>query len=109
MEQAQSVLATTTAHHETAGMSQEGIETAKKEMERSVSSINSQLGLKEAEISRLMALTIELNDRALRAEQIITSTLARESSACDGEENMKKRINQLQVCIYLLFIYTCIY
>jgi hypothetical protein len=32
-------------------------------MERSVSSINSQLGIKEAEISRLMAVTLELNDR----------------------------------------------
>jgi hypothetical protein len=70
LELAQSVSATATAHHETAGMSQEGLEAAKKEMERSVSSINSQLGIKEAEISRLMALTLELNDRASRAEQV---------------------------------------
>jgi ribosome-binding protein aMBF1 (putative translation factor) len=70
LELAQSVSATITAHHETAGMSQEGLEAAKKEMERSVSSINSQLGIKEAEISRLMAVTLELNDRASRAEQV---------------------------------------
>jgi vacuolar-type H+-ATPase subunit D/Vma8 len=49
-----------------------------------------------------MAVTVELNDRASRAEQIVTSGLARESSACDGEDNMKKRINQLQTMVELL-------
>lgn len=75
---------------------------AKKEAERVVEGLTSELGAKDAEISRLMKLSVELGERASRSEQIISTSMSRESAACDGEEAMRKRIGQLQTTVDLL-------
>lgn len=83
-------------------LTQETIDNAKRESERLVETMRAKLGEKEAEVSRLMKVNSELQERAVRAEAIISTSIERENSACDSEENLKKRLNQSQTMLDLL-------
>ena len=49
---------------------QEEMDAQHREMERAVAAASAQLGVKDAEVSRLMAALAEAQDRAARAEQV---------------------------------------
>ena len=85
-----------------AGLTVDSIEAARREMERAVEAMRKELGTKEAEVSRLMALAAEWQDRAQRAEQVASSSLAAEQSAAGGDEAQRKKIGQLQTQADLL-------
>lgn len=83
-------------------LTQENIDNSKRESERLVETMRAKLGEKEAEVSRLMQSVSELQERAVRAEAIINSSIERENSACDTEEVLKKKLNQTQTMLDLL-------
>ena len=85
-----------------AGLTVDSIEAARREMERTVEAMRRELGTQEGEVSRLMALAAEWQDRAQRAEQVASSSLAAEQSAAGGDEAQRKRIGQLQTQTDLL-------
>lgn len=72
LAEAQTALAGAHGKCEQIGRSQEELDLQHKESERSVAAVSAQLGVKEGEISRLMALNTELNERAARAEQVVS-------------------------------------
>ena len=49
-----------------------------------------------------MGLTSELNERATRAEQVLSTSQTRANATCEGEEATKKRVMQLQTTVDLL-------
>ena len=83
-------------------LSQETLDGARKDLDRQLSSMTSDLGGKEATISKLMASVRDLTERATVAEQRLT---AFDSSSVIGdadEATLKKRMGQLQTTVDLL-------
>jgi chromosome segregation ATPase len=77
-------------------------EKSKEQATKTVESLTAQLGAKDAELSKLLTSVRELEDRAVRAEQIVSVSISRENQVCGDEEAMKKRINMLQTQVDLL-------
>ena len=71
---AEAAAALSSAHGKCAeiGRSQEEMDAQHRDMERAVAAASAQLGVQDAEVSRLMAALAEAQDRAARAEQVRT-------------------------------------
>jgi len=87
---------------DTQELTQQDIESARREMERAVEAMRAELGTKEAEVSRLMAASAEWADRATRAERQIADFQSKANGAAEGDEAQRKKIAQLQTQADLL-------
>jgi hypothetical protein len=77
-------------------LSQLSIENAKKDMEHIVEKLRSELGTKESELSKLMALNTELVARVTVAEQINAANADKEVQENIIDDNKTKKLGQLQ-------------
>ena len=78
------------------------VQTAKDQTAKNSEALSAQLGAKDAELSKLMAASRDFEERAVRAEQILTSSLNRENQACGDEDAMTKRNGTLQTQLDLV-------
>lgn len=77
-------------------LTQESIDNARKEMERSLSAMHAELGNKEGEISKLLGRVTQLENELQTAKQQIDASHGKELLTDSSEEQTKKRLNQLQ-------------
>lgn len=75
-------------------------ELAKKD--KQLQQMNSEIGGKDGEISRLMKTLQDVQTRCEVAEQELDKSRVRENQVCGDEESMKKRVGQLQTTVDLL-------
>jgi chromosome segregation ATPase len=78
-------------------ITQESIEFARREMEKAVESMRSELGSKEAEVSRLMIELNTIQNRVIIAEQIVSQNITHSINTSDNDELKQKKLNQLQI------------
>jgi chromosome segregation ATPase len=83
-------------------LSQEALDGARKDLDRQLSSMTSDLGGKEATISKLMASVRDLTERATVAEQRLAAFDSSSVSGDADEATSKKRMGQLQTTVDLL-------
>lgn len=83
-------------------LTQQDIEAARREMERTVEAMRAELGAREAEVSRLMAASAEWADRATRAERQEADYRSLANGVVDGDAALRKKLAQLQTQVDLL-------
>ena len=83
-------------------LTQQDIEAARREMERTVEAMRAELGAREAEVSRLMAASAEWADRATRAERQEADYRSLANGVADGDAALRKKLAQLQTQVDLL-------
>lgn len=78
------------------------LEHSKEHAAKAAEALNAQLGLKEAELSKYMTVAREFEERAARAEHLLSKASLTESQAFGDEEVSKKKVAQLQTQTDLL-------
>ena len=91
-----------TNHRSEIEVTQKSLDAAKRETQKSIACIKSELGVKEAEISRLMSVNTILEDKIREFEHRLAETNDFMSLTRESDESNKKRISQLQTSVDLL-------